>query len=579
MKKFGKFNGDNIFGAVNICILVILCLIMLYPLYFTVIASVSEPVDVATGKVTFWPEGFTWDAYKEVFKQGAIWTGYRNAIINTILGTIWNLFLTIPAAYAMSKTKMRFHGALSIFFAITMFFSGGLLPYFLLVKNLGLMNKPYTLIILGGFSVFNMVVARTYFQTSIPETLYDAAEIDGCSQFGQFFRIALPLAKPIIAVIALYYAVGRWNDYFTSAIFISNSDYYPLQLVLRDILINSRMALASINTKTMTAEQILYLTRQAYMAEAMKYAIIFIASLPLLIAYAGNDEMTSWRVGSMMSCVDLNQAQNVRPIKKKTSGNTKEISYEIKIDDTIILAEVSLDENCAYMNFRFNVVWTKLGSKEKGVPQLRFMLPCGYVPRSYKYTVPFGVVERKPLAQDVPATGLGCAVPDNGTSALYLVCNTKYGFRGDRDGLSLNLIRSSFDPDPYPEVGEHRIHLAIGVCEPEESTLAKISAKSNHPVITRTFAGSLQQNKNLIRVEGGIVSAVKNAEDGNGFIIRVFNPTKEDKQIRVEIPGKRIRTQLCDFLECSQTELTETFDEAQYMLGCNKVCTIRVITE
>lgn len=294
---------------------------------------------------------------------------------------------------------------------------------------------------------------------------------------------------------------------------------------------------------------------------------------------AGNDEMTSWRVGSMMSCVDLNQAQNVRPIKKKTSGNTKEISYEIKMDDTIILAEVSLDENCAYMNFRFNVVWTKLGSKEKGVPQLRFMLPCGYVPKSYKYTVPFGVVERKPLAQDVPATGLGCAVPDNGTSALYLVCNTKYGFRGDRDGLSLNLIRSSFDPDPYPEVGEHRIHLAVGVCEPEESTLAKISAKSNHPVITRTFAGSLQQNKNLIRVEGGIVSAVKNAEDGNGFIIRVFNPTKEDKQIRVEIPGKRIRTQLCDFLECSQTELTETFDEAQYMLGCNKVCTIRVITE
>lgn len=285
MKKFGKFNGDNIFGAVNICILVILCLIMLYPLYFTVIASVSEPVDVATGKVTFWPEGFTWDAYKEVFKQGAIWTGYRNAIINTILGTIWNLFLTIPAAYAMSKTRMRFHGALSIFFAITMFFSGGLLPYFLLVKNLGLMNKPYTLIILGGFSVFNMVVARTYFQTSIPETLYDAAEIDGCSQFGQFFKIALPLAKPIIAVIALYYAVGRWNDYFTSAIFISNSDYYPLQLVLRDILINSRMALASINTKTMTTEQILYLTRQAYMAEAMKYAIIFIASLPLLIAY------------------------------------------------------------------------------------------------------------------------------------------------------------------------------------------------------------------------------------------------------------------------------------------------------
>lgn len=285
MKKVNRLNGDVIFGAVNVCILVALCLIMLYPLYFTIIASVSEPVDVATGKVTFLPVGFTWDAYKEVFKQEAIWVGYRNSIINTVFGTIWNLFLTIPAAYAMSKKSMRFHGALSIFFAITMFFSGGLLPYFLLIKNLGLMNKWYTLIILGGFSVYNMVVARTYFQSSIPESLYEAAEIDGCSQFGQFFRIALPLAKPIIAVIALYYAVGRWNDYFTAAIFISNSDYYPLQLVLRDILINSRMALASLNTETMTAEQLLYLTRQAYMAEAMKYAIIFIASLPLLIAY------------------------------------------------------------------------------------------------------------------------------------------------------------------------------------------------------------------------------------------------------------------------------------------------------
>lgn len=285
MKKVKRINSDSVFSFVNTLILILICLIMIYPLYFTVIASVSEPVDVATGKVTFWPIGFTMDGYKEVFKQDAIWTGYRNTILYTVAGTALSLFLTIPAAYALSKKNMRFRGAISTFFAFTMFFSGGLLPTYLLVQNMGLNNKWYTIIVLGSFSVYNMVVARTYFQTSIPDALYEAAEIDGASQFGQFFRIALPLAKPIIAVIALYYAVGRWNDYFTAAIFISEPDYYPLQLVLRDILINNQLSIGALDTSGMSAEQLLYLTRKAYMAEAMKYSIIFIASLPMLIVY------------------------------------------------------------------------------------------------------------------------------------------------------------------------------------------------------------------------------------------------------------------------------------------------------
>lgn len=280
-----KINSDKVFGFVNIALLILIGLIMLYPLYFTIIASVSEPVDVATGKVTFWPVGFTLDAYKEVFKQSAIWTGYRNTIIYTVVGTLLNLVLTIPAAYALSKRKMLFRGAISTYFVITMFFSGGLLPSYLLMKDLDLINKPYTLILVGGLSVYNVVVTRTFFDTSIPDSLYEAAEIDGCSQFGQFFRIALPLAKPIIAVMTLYYAVSRWNEYFSAAIYLSESDYFPLQLVLRDILLGSQMSIANLNTGHMSAEQLLYLTKMAYMAEAMKYAIIFIASLPLLLIY------------------------------------------------------------------------------------------------------------------------------------------------------------------------------------------------------------------------------------------------------------------------------------------------------
>ena len=166
-----------------------------------------------------------------------------------------------------------------------MYFSGGLLPTYLVVRDLGLLNQPYTLIIIGSFSVYNMVVARTYYQSSIPESLYEAAEIDGCSGFGQFFRIAVPLSKPIIAVIALYYAVGRWNDFYNSLVYITNSDYYSLQQVLRNILLESQNALAAIDGNTMSSEEMVYFMRRAYMAEAMKYAIIFVSSLPMLLIY------------------------------------------------------------------------------------------------------------------------------------------------------------------------------------------------------------------------------------------------------------------------------------------------------
>lgn len=273
------------FDVVNYTLLLILALLFLYPLYFTVIASFSEPREVASGNVMFWIKDFTLDCYNQVFKAEQLWRGYGVTIVYTVFGTMLSLFLTIPAAYALSKKTLWGRGLITTYFLIIMYFSGGLLPTYLVVKNLGLLNQPYTLIVMGAFSVYNMVVARTYFQTSIPESLYEAAEIDGCSQFGRFFRIALPLAKPIIAVITLYYAVGKWNEYYNCLVYINDSKYYSLQMVVRNIINSGANLLSNAVEQEMTIEQAEYAVRRKYIAEAMKYSVILISSLPMLIVY------------------------------------------------------------------------------------------------------------------------------------------------------------------------------------------------------------------------------------------------------------------------------------------------------
>jgi putative aldouronate transport system permease protein len=282
-----KTRSDRLFDFVNYGLMIIILLAMLYPLYFTIIASISEPSDVVLGRVTIWPKGFNMDAYINVFRAKQIWTGYANTVYYTVFGTLISLFFTIPCAFAMSRRKLHGRHIIAWFFLIPMFFSGGLIPSYLLVKSLGLVNKPYTLVILGTFSVFLMIVTRIYYETNIPEELFEAARIDGCSNFGQFFTIALPLSSTIIAVMALFYGVGRWNDYFTALIFLSSNKYFPLQLVLRNILISGQSALAEIQMRhqRITDAELLAITKQAYLAEAMKYALIFIASAPLLAAY------------------------------------------------------------------------------------------------------------------------------------------------------------------------------------------------------------------------------------------------------------------------------------------------------
>lgn len=277
-----KISGFDLFIYV---VLTILTLILAYPLYFVVIASFSEPYEVVKGNVFFWLRGFSLESYKNIFENSKIWVGYANSIKYTFFGTCLNLLLTIPAAYALSKPWLWKRGLLTTFFIIPMYFSGGLLPTYLQVRDMGLLNKSYTLIFLGGLSIYNLVVARTYFQSSIPDSLYEAAEIDGCSQFGQFFRIALPLSKPIIAVITLYYAVARWNDYYNSLVYVSSSKYHALQMVLRNILLESQNAINNLDMSSLTTEQMMSAAQKTYLAESMKYSVIFVASLPMLILY------------------------------------------------------------------------------------------------------------------------------------------------------------------------------------------------------------------------------------------------------------------------------------------------------
>lgn len=280
-----RTRGDCIFDFCNVIVVSLIVLVVLYPLYFTVIASVSDPYAVVNGKVFLKPEGFTLEAYQGVFAESRVWRGYRNSIVYTVAGTCFNLFLTIPAAYVLSKKELVGRNYISIFFLITMYFGGGLIPTYLQVKALNLINKPYTLIVLGGLSVYNVVVSRVYFQSSIPNELYESARIDGASDFRQFFTIAIPLAAPILAVMALYYGVGHWNGYFTALIYTSSPEIQPLQIELRAILLMNQTSFEMAAATDADSIDLNELARKAYMAESMKYALIFIAAAPMMIAY------------------------------------------------------------------------------------------------------------------------------------------------------------------------------------------------------------------------------------------------------------------------------------------------------
>lgn len=276
--------GDKIFLFIVYAVILLIVFACAYPLYLTIIASISDPYDVYSGRVNLLPSGFTLGAYKLVFTNKAIWKGYANTILYTVAGTMFNLLLTIPSAYALSKQRMYGRGVLTAIFLITMYFGGGMVPTYILYNKLGLINTRMILIINGGVSVYNVVVTRTYFQSNIPETLFEAARIDGANEFLAFFKLVIPLSAPIIAVITLYYAVGHWGSYFSAMIYTYDQDLQPLQLVLRNILILNESAYTDAMSSG-DAELIADAAKRAYTALTMKYSLVFIASAPMLVAY------------------------------------------------------------------------------------------------------------------------------------------------------------------------------------------------------------------------------------------------------------------------------------------------------
>jgi len=284
MQLIKKTMSDKVFDIVNLFMILFIGATVIYPLYFTVIASFSDPYEVARGNVVFWVRKFTTEPYKNVFINDDIWIGYRNSIINTILIVVYHLAITIPAAFVMARKKLKGRKILMGYFIFTMYFGGGLIPYYILIRDLGLINLRWALIIPSGFGIFHMIIVRTFYQTTIPDELFEAAKIDGCREPGIFFRIVLPLSGAVIAVIALFTAVGAWNSWFDALLFITNRKLYPLQYVLRSILIQNQQ-MNIINTDSMNALAIQSLMKRKYMAEGMKYSLIFVSSLPMLIAY------------------------------------------------------------------------------------------------------------------------------------------------------------------------------------------------------------------------------------------------------------------------------------------------------
>ena len=276
IKNTGK--DDLLFKFIIYSFVILLSIIILYPLWFVIIASFSNPDLVGSGKVLFFPKGITLEGYKYIFRDGRIWQGYKNTFIYTLFGTLLALFITVPAGYALSRNDMAGRGFLMKILIITKYFSGGLIPTYLVVKGLHLVNTPFVLIIMGSFSVFNLILCRTYFMKTLPIELQEAAEIDGCNILQYFLGVAIPLSKPIIAIMALYYAVGHWNAFFNGLIYVTDAKFYPLQLILRDILISGQ----SVDPSTLDPES-LELMRE--IARTIKYGVIIVSSLPVLCLY------------------------------------------------------------------------------------------------------------------------------------------------------------------------------------------------------------------------------------------------------------------------------------------------------
>ena len=268
--------GDRVYYAIVYFVLLLLALIVVYPLYFVVIASFSSADAVLAGKVYLFPVDIDFTGYIRCFERTDIWIGYGNTIWYTLAYTILSVVFTVTAAWALSRKTLPFRKFWMIFFTITMFFGGGLIPFYKVVSDLGMLDNPLSIILPGTVSAWNLFMAKTFFQTGVPDSIIEAAELDGANRLRLFVSVILPLSMPIVAVLALYYAVGQWNSYFNAMIFLQDANLFPLQLVLKEILT------ASESTTGGSGETIL---EQFRLANQLKYVTVIISSLPVFCLY------------------------------------------------------------------------------------------------------------------------------------------------------------------------------------------------------------------------------------------------------------------------------------------------------
>jgi putative aldouronate transport system permease protein len=272
--------SDQIFTVVNNTVLFCFLIVVLYPLLYIVSASFSSPQAVIAGKVWFFPVDVSLEGYKAIFKHKLIVSGFLNSIFYTVCGTMLNVVLTVLAAYPLSRKDFFGRNFFMFLFVFTMMFSGGLIPTFLLVKNLGLLDTRLAMILPAALAVWNVIITRTYFQTTIPTEMLEAAQLDGCSDMRFLWRIVIPLSGPILAVIALFYAVGHWNQFFNALIYLKSQTLFPLQIILRDILVQNDISsdlLVSTDAKEAAAREGLRVL--------LKFSLIVVSTIPLLIVY------------------------------------------------------------------------------------------------------------------------------------------------------------------------------------------------------------------------------------------------------------------------------------------------------
>ena len=268
---------DRIFTIINAVIMILVCIVVIYPLYYVLLASVTDPVVVNSGKLLLYPEAWYTEGYVTTLEYGPLWTAYKNTIVYTVVGTVVSLICTIPAGYALSRMDLVGRKPIMFLFTFTMFFSGGMIPLYLTIQQLHIYNTIWAMVLPVAVSAYNLIVCRSFFDTSVPIELLEAAKIDGCSDFGFFFKIAIPLSKTIIAVMTLFYATAMWNQFFNALMYLQDYDKMPLQVVLRDlVLMNQANQMGSSGAEMVTRQKL---------AEQLKYCIVVVAAFPLLCIY------------------------------------------------------------------------------------------------------------------------------------------------------------------------------------------------------------------------------------------------------------------------------------------------------